>query len=230
MLSVILLAFTSAIGLRPARPLPSTGVALPMRVSSSKSSGHEARSVVQPHPLVGTWQVAQLTSVMMNGEFSTVERRGSLVVLAAGDSLVATLTFAGVDGLADGDTAKLVGLRTEGPVALVQAKTVTVVDAQRQTTTRTALSTYVMTVRADSLAAEVTVTVDGRTVQNPPGAIVGTRMSPERRTETKRSPTFSASVGTTRTSKGGHLTPKALMPNRALQLTSALRIARYARD
>ena len=183
MLSVILLAFTSTIGPLPARPLPSTGVALPMCVSTSRSSGHEARSVVQPHPLVGTWQVVQPTSVMMNGEFSTVERRGSLVVLAAGDSLVATLTFVGVDGSTDSDTARLVGLRKEGPVALVQAKTATVVDAQRQVTTRTALSTYVMTVRGDSLSAEVTVTVDGRTVQNPPGAIVGTRMSPERRTE-----------------------------------------------
>lgn len=131
------------------------------------------------HPLVGTWTIEfQRGQSMENGTVTPIMGTGELVIVAAGDSLKATLT---VGARPDGSVpppAVMMGAATGGQAVFVHRTTAQLNMNGEQRTTE-AITTWTFSAEGDALTGTMARELPGLMVQLPmePSPVKGKRAS-----------------------------------------------------
>lgn len=131
----------------------------------------------QAHPLVGDWDVSYAGGMRIeNDERIPIMVKGSLSILAEGDSLVAVLTTAAQEGLPARPPARFAAKRVDGKVTFLYRSEATLTLNGEQSK-RTAISTYQMEATGDTLTGTVVRQVEGLDFPAEPQPVTGTRRS-----------------------------------------------------
>jgi len=133
----------------------------------------------QQSPLVGTWKVVYPAGrTIDNGIETQIVATGSLVVVSTGDSLIGTLTVQPSAEVPARPPARMAARAGAGPATFVaQTKaTININGNERETT---AVSTWVLVAKGDSLSGTVSRRLEGMEGYSS-GAeeVVGSRVSP----------------------------------------------------
>jgi hypothetical protein len=130
-------------------------------------------------PLVGAWNVDVPAGVRIeDGEPETIFARGTLDVVALGDSLIGTLKVQPPSGMPARPPARLAAKAVPGPATFVNHGEATI-NANGVETKHASTSTFSLEAKGDSLHGTVTRIIEG--VESPlsqPQRVTGVRAKP----------------------------------------------------
>ena len=120
-----------------------------------------SRSAAQDHPLVGVWSITFPAGLRVeNGVPTTITRTGKLTVVAAGDSLVATLATDPAEGQPPRPAVRLATKAGAGDAVFVQRSKVRInLNGAEQEATAT--STWTLIAKGDQLGGNIDRTIEG---------------------------------------------------------------------
>ena len=139
-------------------------------------------SGAQSHPLVGKWIVDYAGGIRVeNGEPTITRTKGTLDVVAQGDSLIATLTQAAVEGLPARPLVRLAALKADGAASFIQNSKARV-NANGEESAIDIRSTWVLRVNGDTLEGSLAREAPGHAgdlpgLDLPPQPVTGKRAS-----------------------------------------------------
>jgi hypothetical protein len=130
----------------------------------------------QQHPLVGTWQVTYSAGArIQNGVASQLTATGVLTVVTQGDSLIGTLVSDSSPDLPPRPPARLAGKAGPGPTTFM-SRTTGIVNTNGNEREITAVSTWILEAKGDSLGGTVERRLEGMDLgRQPPQPVSGTR-------------------------------------------------------
>lgn len=124
-------------------------------VAATAVSTIPALSLAQSHPLVGSWNLELVAGQRVeNGSVTPILATATLVVVAAGDSLIGTLTVAPIEGAPQRPPARLAGKRVDGTMTFV-SRTEGTMQMNGESRTIEAISTWTLSVTGDTVEGTV---------------------------------------------------------------------------
>lgn len=131
----------------------------------------------QAAPIVGTWNVEwEMGRTMTNGEATSILAKGTMKVVASGDSLLATFT---ATSRSDGEPITrppftIGGKATAKGAVFAQVSEITV-NVNGEERKQRAVGTWTLEIAGDQLTGTVKREIEGATMDLPPSAVKGTR-------------------------------------------------------
>ncbi|MCC6245197.1 MAG: hypothetical protein IT353_20300 [Gemmatimonadaceae bacterium] len=137
-----------------------------------------ATAPTQPHAIVGDWTMQLPGAVRMeNGEQTITYVKGTLNVVAQGDSLIATLATEPVEGRPARPPARMaVATSAAGGTVTFTPRSEATLNMNGEEVKRTSISTYAFTVTGDALKGTITRSIEGLDIPMNPVDITGTRV------------------------------------------------------
>jgi hypothetical protein len=115
----------------------------------------------QTHPLAGDWTVSLPGGMRVeNGEPTPIMQKGTLKVVAEGDSLIATLSTEPIEGRPARPPSRLAAKRVDGKVTFV-LRSEARLNLNGEESVRTAISTFVLDANGDVLSGSLEREVEG---------------------------------------------------------------------